>query len=344
MEPPTANGATVVRPDRATPSTTTSNPKVATTSPNQSPRDDRSVDENVTASRSNIRLATMAPAHAPTSWAPMYAIAVPVGRPPNRRSASVTTGLKWAPETGPNATIRAASPAPVAAAFSSSWSPRSPGDRRWAAMPEPTTTATSSAVPTASAARRRARSRSVTPVRPGAEARRGPALPTSSAAAGCGLGRTGAAQRVGTRVDGAQFAGGMLGLGQHRVDLPRLAVGGVDPDLILHGVAARHLILGGARQALAGQARVGGSHLVGGRHLDAQVVERARVTVALDEHELERRLGNGEVGVAGAALGRLGREQLRVEADRRVDVGNVEGELHAGHASLLLDWRLSIHR
>src|ERR671910_2038887 len=344
MEPPTANGATVVRPDRATPSTTTSNPKVATTSPNQSPPDDRSVDENVTGSRSNIRLATMAPAHAPTSWAPAYATAVPVRRPPNRRSASVTTGLKWAPETGPNATIRATRPAPVAAAFSSSWSPPSPGDSRWAAMPDPTTTATSSALPTASAVSRLARSWSVTPVRPGARARRGPALPTSSAAAGCGLGCTGAAEGVGTRLDGVQLAGRMVGVGQHRVDLPRLAVGGVDPDLVLHGVAARDLILGGARQALAGQPRVGGSHIVGGRHLDAQVVERTRIAVALDEHELERRLGDGEVGVAGATLGRLGGEQLRVEADRRVDVGNVEGELHAGHASLLLDWRLSIHR
>ena len=42
-------------------------------------------------------------------------------------------------------------------------------------------------------------------------------------------------------------------------------------------------------------------------------------------------LRDGEVGVAGAALGRLGVEQLGVEGDRGVQVGDVEGELDSGH-------------
>src|SRR4051794_23869460 len=51
------------------------------------------------------------------------------------------------------------SPAPVAIEFSSSCNPTSPGESLCAAMPEPTTIATSNAVPTASALARRARSR-----------------------------------------------------------------------------------------------------------------------------------------------------------------------------------------
>ena len=58
--------------------------------------------------------------------------------------------------------------------------------------------------------------------------------------------------------------------------------------------------------------------------------------VALDEDELERGLGDGEVGVAGTDLGRLGGEQLGVEADGLVEVGDVQGELHTGHDDTLL--------
>ena len=64
-------------------------------------------------------------------------------RPPKNRSASVTTGLKCPPDTGPKARISATRPAPVASAFSSSWRPTSSGDSRCAAMPEPMTTVTS---------------------------------------------------------------------------------------------------------------------------------------------------------------------------------------------------------
>ena len=65
--------------------------------------------------------------------------------------------------------------------------------------------------------------------------------------------------------------------------------------------------------------------------LDAQVVEGAAGARVLDEDELERRLGHGEVGVAGLALGRLRAEQAAVEVDRRLEVVDVEGELDAGH-------------
>ena len=63
--------------------------------------------------------------------------------------------MKWPPETGPNIKMIANSPAAVAAAFSSSSSPVSPGDRRCAAMPEPITTAARNALPSSSASSRR---------------------------------------------------------------------------------------------------------------------------------------------------------------------------------------------
>ncbi len=44
----------------------------------------------------------------------------------------------------------------------------------------------------------------------------------------------------------------------------------------------------------------------------------------LDEHELERRVGHGEVGVAGPQFGRGRGEEPRVEVDGGVEVGDVE--------------------
>ena len=72
-------------------------------------------------------------------------------------SAIVTAGFRCAPETGPNARMIATSAPPVAIAFASSAIATSPPASRSAMMPEPTTAASSSAVPTASAVARRAR-------------------------------------------------------------------------------------------------------------------------------------------------------------------------------------------
>lgn len=66
-------------------------------------------------------------------------------------SAAVTTGLKWALETGPNIKMSTANPKTVAVEFSKSCKPTSSGDSCAAAIPEPTTTVTSKAVPTNSA-------------------------------------------------------------------------------------------------------------------------------------------------------------------------------------------------
>ena len=128
-------------------------------------------------------------------------------------------------------------------------------------------------------------------------------------------------ERVVTRVDRAELAGRHLDVGEHGVDLPRLAVGRVDPHLVLDREAARDLVLGRGRETLVARgvrARPATSSV--DSHLDAEVVQRSGRACALDEHQLQRRLGDREVRVPGAELGRLGREELRVEADGGVEV------------------------
>ena len=120
-------------------------------------------------------------------------------------------------------------------------------------------------------------------------------------------------------------------IGQHRIDLPCRAIRSVHPDLVLDGIAAGGVRLDIGGHPLCGQSLCLDRHLRGGVHLDAQVIDRARLTHPLDEHELEGRLPDGEVGVAGADLGRSGVEQRRVEGDGLVEVGDVERELHTGH-------------
>src|ERR1700727_386488 len=100
-----------------------------------------------------------------------------------------------------------------------------------------------------------------------------------------------------------------VGVALDDVDLPRLLAGAGDPDLVLDGVAAGGVFLGGGRQSRGGQAGGRGGDLAGGLDLDAEVVHPGGLAGgALDQDELERRLGDREVGVAGAALGWLGAE------------------------------------
>jgi hypothetical protein len=70
-----------------------------------------------------------------------------------------------------------------------------------------------------------------------------------------------------------------------------------------------------------------GVHGVGVRDLDTEVVHRSTVAGVLDQDELQRRLHDGEVGIARLHLGRFGTEQLAVEGDRLLQVVDVEGEL-----------------
>ena len=109
----------------------------------------------LTAGRANIRFAITAPPMHPATCTGRYAAASRQRSPPNAASTKDTTGLKWPPDTGPNIKMMANSPAAVAAAFSSSSSPVVTGRERWAAMPEPITTAARNALPSNSASSRR---------------------------------------------------------------------------------------------------------------------------------------------------------------------------------------------
>ena len=111
--------------------------------------------EMLTAGSANIKFAITAPPMHPATCTGRYAAASHQDSPPNAASTKDTTGLKWPPETGPNIKMIANSPAAVAAAFSSSSSPVSPGDSRCAAIPEPITTAARNALPSNSASSRR---------------------------------------------------------------------------------------------------------------------------------------------------------------------------------------------
>ena len=172
-----------------------------------------------------------------------------------------------------------------------------------------------------------------------APAEAGSATERRSAAAGfrgCGgasegdrFGRGGGAAHGGL-VFADDLVGELVGVAGLDVPLPLGAVGVGHPGLDLGGVAADRVVDPGRLEAGARQAGLGGDDLVGGLGLDAEVVEGAAFG-AFEQHELERWVGDGEVGVAGLALGRLGGEQLRVELDGLVDVGDVESELDAGH-------------
>src|SRR5262249_11088639 len=126
-----------------------------------------------------------------------------------------------------------------------------------------------------------------------------------------------------------------LAVGQDRVDLPGFAVGrALDPELVLLGVAAGSLTRLGRGEPGLGEARLLGCDGIGVGDLDAEVVEAPALAGVFQQHQLERRLGDGEVGVAGPDLGRLGAEQLAVEGDGLADVVDVEGELQtAGHGT-----------
>ena len=196
-----------------------------------------------------------APAIAPANWRRRNA-RLEAGHPPKTRSAKVTTGFRWAPDTGPTARMMTASAAAgggrVLQELEAGVARRQPlgGDPRANDGGDEETSAQELGEDSAAQVGFTASS----------------SEPTTRA-------RWRSTSRPARR-NRAELAGGHLHVGQHRVDLPRLAVRGVDPDLVLDGEAAGDLVLGGGGKSLAGQAGRGGGDLLGARDLDAQVVER----------------------------------------------------------------------
>ncbi len=230
----------------------------------------------------------------------------------------VTTGLKCAPDTGPSARISATSPAPVAIEFSSSWSPTSCGESRCAADPRADDDGDEQRG--ADTFRRRPAGEFAFQRRISSSGRPTPAPPHNTS--GQPRARRCAARPVPSRRRRARCRS-PTARGRDRRPTPCPAPrSSTRPRPRLRS------------QGPARQARLGGAHVVGRLDLDAEMVQRSRITVTLDEHELERRLGDGEVGVARAELGRFGGEQLGVEVDRVVEVRDVQGELHSAHGRL----------
>src|SRR5579864_3637048 len=150
--------------------------------------------------------------------------------PPSSASLSVTTGLKCAPDIGPNANINATSAAPVAIVFARSAIATFPPASRSPMMPEPITVARRRAVPSASATARRGK---------------------STAAA--------AAIAVNLRYTARRLAQALL-LGDSRIrlheeHLPCVAVRVLDPDFVLQRVAAFGVVFGERLEASFFEAR-----------------------------------------------------------------------------------------
>ena len=183
--------------------------------------------------------------------------------PPRIRSAMVTTGLKCAPEIGPSARISATSAAPVAVEFSSSC--KSDVARRQPLRGDARADHDRNEERGADGFGARAPDQLSIDHHDSAAARRRTRARSRNTSASSAPGRPCAARR------------GHLDVGEHRVDLPRLTVGRVDPHLVLHRVATRHLVLGRGGEPVADKPRLRGGDLGGGFDLDPEVVQRARL-------------------------------------------------------------------
>jgi len=78
--------------------------------------------------------------------------------------------------------------------------------------------------------------------------------------------------------------------------------GALHPELVLPGVAAGGVALVDRSQTGRGKPCLLGVHDIGAGDLDAEVIHAAALTRVLQQHQLQRRVGDGEVRVAGAAL------------------------------------------
>jgi len=126
-----------------------------------------------------------------------------------------------------------------------------------------------------------------------------------------------------------------VGVRQDGVDLPLFAAWTGHPHLVLGGEATGRADLLFGEHAFTGEPADFGVNLLAGVDLDAEMVDGPAVAGVFNQDQLERWLGDGEVGVALLELGRLGFEQLRVERDPFRQVVDVESELDTGHGGLL---------
>jgi hypothetical protein len=100
-------------------------------------------------------------------------------------------------------------------------------------------------------------------------------------------------------------------------------------------VAASNPFLYRYRKPLGAQTSAGISYLLGRGDLNTQVIEGPGLTRILEEDELEGRVGDRKIGIAGTPLGGVGREEFGIEINRFIEVADVESELHPAHIHLL---------
>jgi len=100
-------------------------------------------------------------------------------------------------------------------------------------------------------------------------------------------------------------------------------------------------------EALAREVASGVHYFARRKDLNAEVIDRAGNFAILKEDQLERRLGNGEVRVAGTNLRWLSFKELGVELDGLFEIRHIEGELQSGHLGLLtltlVNWKSNRH-
>ena len=115
-----------------------------------------------------------------------------------------------------------------------------------------------------------------------------------------------------------------------RVDFPQRLIRVGDPELGLPGVAALHALLAPRVQAGLFEAHLHGDQGGGIGHTEAEVIERSAGTLRRRlQRQHQRRIVQLELGVIGAALGRLAAKQDAIEGDRSLQVGDVERQMKA---------------
>ncbi len=150
MYKPTSQGTAAGR-NRSPARIVATKPNVATTSANHCAGPLRAVSASCSGDCSNMRWATTVPITPPMICTDANVAAL-AGRMSRRTAkARVTAGLRCAPDTGPSTVIKTTRIAPVAIVFPRRATAESSA-RVSAMMPEPTTVATRTPVPTASAA------------------------------------------------------------------------------------------------------------------------------------------------------------------------------------------------
>ena len=318
------------RPARTTPRITRSSPNVATTSPNQSAPDERACVETSTAGRSNMRLATIAPTQRADDLRDDVDDARRVFDMPPR----IAVG-----QGDDRVEVRARDRAEREDQRDER---RAGGDRVLEQLQADVVRATAAArrCPSRRRRRRGTRCRRLRRSRAARGRDRSPWLSSSAPTT-----RARSAQHSASlaRVDGAQLARGPSRRRRGPCRSPTARRRGRRPRPCPAPRSSTRLR---PRSAVASPSPARRAWAAATSSVDSTSTPRwfsdPGLAVALDQHQLQRRLGDGEVGVAGADLGRLGREELRVEVDRVVEVGHVQGELHPDSSGSLPDTLASV--